>query len=86
MEFPEKKAIILNALIERHGLQHIVNVASEVMGNPVFVYDISWKILARSNSRAEDEETWAVLFPDGHLVFDDLMKVEKAGNICAIIE
>ncbi len=75
MEFPEKKAIILNALIERRGLQHIVNVASEVMDNPIFVYDISWKILARSNSRAEDEETWAVLFPDGHLVFDDLMKV-----------
>lgn len=37
MEFPEKKAIILNALIERRGLQHIVNVASEVMDNPIFV-------------------------------------------------
>ena len=66
MDFPEKQAIILNALIERRGLQHIVNVASEVMGNPVFVYDISWRILARSNSRAEDEKTWALLSGRSH--------------------
>ena len=28
MEFSEKKAMLLNALIERRGLQYIVNVAS----------------------------------------------------------
>lgn len=75
----KKKLIILNALIERSGLQHIINVASKVLGNPIFVYDLSWRILAKSDSRPEDQEIWAQLFPDGHLVFNDLVEVENAG-------
>ncbi len=85
MEFSEKKAMLLNALIERRGLQYIVNVASQVMNNPIFVYDTSWKILAKSNSRPEDEETWAKLFPEGHLVFKDLLEVERAGIFAQLL-
>ena len=49
MEF-SKKTRILNALIERNGLRYLVNIASEVFDNPVFVFDLSYKILAQSNS------------------------------------
>ncbi|MFZ7121382.1 MAG: PucR family transcriptional regulator [Eubacteriaceae bacterium] len=79
MEFSEKKSIILNALVERGGLQHIINIASEVLNNPIFVYDLSRKILAKSYSRTEDQETWNQLFPDGHMTFNDLVEVENAG-------
>lgn len=79
MEFSEKKTRILNALIERNGLQYLVNIASEVFDNPVFVFDLSYKILAQSNSRVEDVEIITELFPNGHLIFNNLKKVEEKG-------
>ncbi len=41
---------ILDALFASKGLQSIVDAASEVFGNPVFINDTSYKILAMSNS------------------------------------
>lgn len=79
MGFSEKKLIILSALVERGGLQHIINVASKILCNPIFVYDLSRKILAKSDSSPEDKETWAQLFPDGYMMFNNLVEVENAG-------
>ena len=86
MEFSEKKLTILNALIERGGLQHMVNVAAGVLGNPVFVHDLSWKLLAKSDARPEDAAIWTALFPDGHMEFDNLVAVESEGIYTRIFE
>lgn len=48
----EKK--FCEALISGRGLQHIVNVSLEVLGNPFFVSDISFKILAHTNTEVDD--------------------------------
>lgn len=79
MTAEEKKAAIGSALYEHKGLQHIVNVAADVLGNPIFVNDRSLKILAKSNILPEDEETWNIFAPEGHFSFESTKEVERAG-------
>lgn len=74
----EKKERLLQALIERKGLQHLVDVAAEVFRNPLFIMDLSGKFLARSE-RAEDRQIWETMFPDHRLVAEDMYTVERAG-------
>lgn len=78
MGFGEKKETILNALIERKGLQYLTDIAAEVFNNPVFIYDISGKILAKSQGSVSSE-IWKELFPEGHLNADNMKITEKAG-------
>lgn len=49
--------ILLDALYENKGLQYMVDVAFEVFGNPVFVNDTAYKILAMSNSISFEDST-----------------------------
>ncbi|WP_286946031.1 PucR family transcriptional regulator [Acetobacterium sp. UBA5834] len=80
-----RKDIILNALIERKGLQYLTDVAAEVLENPIFIFDISGKILAKSHIK-EYKEVWEVLFPDGHLNSDNRRITERAGVIKQIMD
>ncbi|MBE6114773.1 MAG: hypothetical protein E7191_06790 [Erysipelotrichaceae bacterium] len=48
---------ILNALYENKGLQSIVDVASEVFENPLFINDTSFKILAMSRDYTFKNQT-----------------------------
>ena len=48
--YTEKEMLLLRALIERKGMQNIVDTAAEVFGNPVFVSDLGYKILCRSKN------------------------------------
>lgn len=85
MTFLEKKDIILNALIERKGLQHLTNVIAETLKNPFFIYDISGKILAKS----QDEKScavWEELLPEGYLDSDNMKIAEQAGIIEKIMK
>ena len=41
----ERKDTILNALIERNGIQYLADTAARVLNNPLFLYDLSGKIL-----------------------------------------
>lgn len=75
-----KKDKVLNALIEHKGLQSITEIGEEVLGNPLFVYDISGKILAKSSSE-EAVGVWKNLIPDDHLDADRLHLAEQDGAI-----
>lgn len=78
MTFTEKKSKILDALIERNGLQYVIDVAASVFDNPVFVHDISSKLLAYS-SRKQDQDVWDILLPNRQLDFEKSVVVEKEG-------
>lgn len=80
MTFSEKKDTILNALIERKGLHYLTDVVSEMLNNPIFIYDISGKILAKSMDK-DSSEVWKEILPSGHLDSDNLKIAEKAGVI-----
>ncbi|UWG97666.1 helix-turn-helix domain-containing protein [Dehalobacter sp. DCM] len=45
---------ICEALLSGKGLQHIVDVGLDVLGNPFFVSDLSFKILARTHTEVDD--------------------------------
>ena len=76
--FFERKEAILNALIDRKGIQHLTDAASRVLGNPMLLYDMSGKVLATSQCPG-DEEIWDQLLHEGNLITDYTRIVEKAG-------
>lgn len=80
MNFSRKKDEIYQALIEHQGLQYMIDLAEELLENPVFVYDISGKILAKSSS-GESKAVWKELLPDDYLDADKLDIAERTGII-----
>lgn len=58
MDFEAKKLCILNALIERKGMQTIIDAASEVMNNPMLIADYSLKVLTWSNVPENEKSVW----------------------------
>ncbi len=79
MTYEEKKNLISQALFDRKGLESIVNTASLVFGNPIFINDKSFKLLCKSSVSEEDENTWRILFPDNRMSIEASNKVEKDG-------
>lgn len=62
MSLERKKQQIVDALLEQGGLQQLVNVTAEVIGNPMFVCDMSLHVLAYSDSvGAPDDIGWSVI-------------------------
>ena len=80
MTFFEKKDRILNALIDRKGLQYLIDVISATLDNPFYVYDISGKVLAKSQDK-ESKAIWAELLPGGCLDANNIKMAEQAGVI-----
>ncbi|WP_426350053.1 PucR family transcriptional regulator [Alloiococcus sp. CFN-8] len=54
----DSSAELLNSLIKGKGLDYIVQVGSEILGNPVFLVDASSKLLASSINTAIDDTFW----------------------------
>ena len=83
--FAERKEMILNALIERRGIQWLTDQAAEILGNPVFLYDISGKVLSMSH-RPGDEDVWEQLIPGGRLVASNLKETESEGILSKLLD
>lgn len=52
--FEMKKNMLLDALIAHEGIQHIMDVAENVFGNPLFIGDISMNVFYHSKGDASD--------------------------------
>ena len=74
--YAERKDRILNALIDRRGLQYLTDTASKVLKNPIFIQDVSGKILAKSQGDGH-QEIWETLFPKGFLDSDENVIAKK---------
>lgn len=83
--YSERKDKILNALIDRRGLQHFTDLAAEVMNNPIFIYDVSGKILAKSQKPGH-KEIWEELLPQGYLNAEKTIITENSGVIKKLME
>lgn len=70
----------MEALIERQGLQYLVDVAAAVLHNPLFINDMSGKVLAKSSSE-ESAEVWKNLLPGEYMDSDKLRMAEDKGVI-----
>ncbi|OFV69218.1 PucR family transcriptional regulator [Acetobacterium wieringae] len=83
--YSERKDKILNALIDRRGLQHFTDLAAEVMNNPLFIYDVSGKILAKSQIDGH-KEIWEELLPQGYLNSEKSIITENSGVMKKLME
>lgn len=83
--YSERKDKILNALIDRRGLQHFTDLAAEVMSNPIFIYDVSGKILAKSQINGH-QEIWEELLPQGYLNAEKAIITENSGVMKKLME
>ena len=62
----DSSAALLNSLIEGKGLNYIVEVGSEILGNPVLLVDATSKLLASSSSSSLDDNFWNELIAIGY--------------------
>ena len=82
--FIERKDTILNALIERKGMQYLTDVASTTLRNPMMLFDINGKVLAVSR-RPGDELIWEQLLPEGHLKEEYTRLAESGGTFAQLL-
>lgn len=76
---------LYDALLSGKGLQYIVNVATEVLENPIMVFNRAHKILAYSNTVVVNSPLWNEMTANGYGNFDhyklyeeEFKKAEKA--------
>ncbi len=62
----DSSAALLNSMIEGKGLDYIIQVGSEILGNPVFLVDASTKLLAASSSTNVADAMWRELSAIGY--------------------
>ncbi|WKY45000.1 helix-turn-helix domain-containing protein [Eubacteriaceae bacterium ES2] len=82
--YSERKDQILNALIDRRGLQYLTDVAAKVFNNPIYIQDVSGKILAMSQAKG-DQKIWEKLFPEGFFAEKSLV-LKSVGDHRSLIK
>lgn len=63
-------AKLLDSLVSGKGIGHIVNVGSELLGNPICIIDLSFKLLATSKNVKVDDPIWIELLTKGYCSYD----------------
>lgn len=56
--FNEKKEELLERLKFAEGVQAVLDIALELLGNPMVMYDISYKLLAHTSNYVTDDQIW----------------------------
>lgn len=79
MNFDQGKARIMDALLAHGGLRHLVDVGSDVLGNPVFVCDLAAQVMAMSHADGVDRAFWEDFFPGGKMDPENALTVGRAG-------
>lgn len=73
-----------DSLLSCKGLQHIVDTGRKVLGNPIIVYDTSYKLIAYSkNIDVSKDALWPQVTKDGYCSYD-LIKVMKNGQFSKV--
>lgn len=62
----DSSAALLDTMIEGKGLNYIIQVGSEILGNPVFLVDASTKLLAASANTNVADAMWSELAAIGY--------------------
>lgn len=80
-------AKLYDAMLSEKGLQHILDVGAEILGNPILVYNLAHKILSYSKNIVVKDAEWNELITRGYGSYDDynfkkknFKKVEMAHN------
>jgi PucR family transcriptional regulator, proline-responsive transcriptional activator len=60
----------INALIECKGIQHIIDIGFEILGNPLFVTDANHKVLAYTKNIEVVDPDWNTIIENGYVSFN----------------
>jgi len=73
------KEHLLEALLANRGLQEIVDTASDLLGNPCYVGDSRFKVLAITKVDATVDPVWAEVQTHGYATLEHMRELEEAG-------
>jgi len=71
---------LLEALFSGKGLQHIVDTSFEVLKNPLFVTDLSLKVLAITESHINDDRLWENAVEKKYCSYEFFLLANKNSN------
>jgi len=77
MDLDSKKLLILNALLKRGGIQHILDAAAEVLQNPILVADMGLNTVAASTAVGTVDMVWPEFKTDddeGRSIFREVVR------------
>ncbi|WP_019912690.1 PucR family transcriptional regulator [Paenibacillus sp. HW567] len=80
-ETEQAKAELLKAFVAGKGMDHIVSVAAELLGNPVIIIDLSYKVLAYSDSAEITDPIWRDNLQKGYCSYDFIATVKKMKSV-----
>ncbi|AWB45218.1 hypothetical protein DCC85_13920 [Paenibacillus sp. CAA11] len=80
-ETEQAKAKLLKALVAGKGLDYIAREAADVLGNPVIVIDLSYKVLACSDSAEISDPIWKDNLQKGYCSYDFIAAVKKIKSV-----
>lgn len=69
-QFAANSAKLLDSLISGKGIEHIVNVGCEILGNPICILDLSFKLIASSKNIEVDDPIWIELLTKGYCSYE----------------
>lgn len=78
--YEEKEGRILKSLIERKGMQHIVDTAAEAFGNPVFVCDLGYKIVCHSHRECAVDAFWNTMKEHRYSLPEQIAQIVRTGD------
>lgn len=65
MDNPSNKIAQIKALKNGKGIQYLINTASEILGNPILMHDVDYKVLAYTENVLTDDPLWNELTATG---------------------
>lgn len=83
-EYKEKEMKLLQSLIERNGMQHIIDTAAEVFGNPLFICDLGYKIICYSDHDAVYDDFWEHMKNHNYSIPDQIAQIMRTGDFAKI--
>ncbi|MEK4851442.1 helix-turn-helix domain-containing protein [Paenibacillus sp. FSL H7-0756] len=85
-EREQAKGRMLEACVAGKGLDVIVCAAAELMGNPVIIIDVSYKVLAASDCSGVTDPTWSDNLHKGYCSYDFIAAVHQLKSVQTGIE
>lgn len=75
---------LLQSLIERNGMQYIIDTAAEVFGNPLFVCDLGYKIIGYSDHEAIYDDFWEYMKNHSYSIPEQISQIMHTGDFAKV--
>jgi len=82
----DSSAELLNSLIKGRGLKYIVQLGSEILGNPIILMDSSFKLLATSTSREVADPSWNEMISLGYCPQKYITEFKRQKNTQKVVD